>query len=331
MIPGATSGFLKPPVTPVIAGLLAACLFAGPAVRAAGARAGDEQLEFGFIAEPTGDKVSLGTHRLHVECRGEGSVTILFEPGLGGHALEWRPVENLLADRARTCTYDRAGYAWSDRSPFAHHAAQLAREADQLLDALGVDGPLILVGHSFGGFIVRQLARLREAQMIGLVLVDASHEDQFDRLEAMGDRHVLPRGPNFVVSPIAVPEGLPDALQRRVAAFSRMHKSYAAIHDELAAFRRSAEQLQEDHEVVDYPVRVLRRGLELYTGHDDSARKNALWRELQADLATLSHDGRVIVAVGSGHHIHVDQPELVAGVITELLDANHRRPSEERQ
>lgn len=302
------------------AGLLTVCLLAASGASAAGTQTDDRQLEFGFIAEPTGERISLGTHRLHLECRGQGTVTILFEPGLGGHALEWRPVENLLADRARTCTYDRAGYAWSDRSPFAHHAAQLAREADQLLDAPGIDGPLILVGHSFGGFVARQLARLREAQLIGLVLVDASHEDQFDRLEALGVNQVLPRGPNFVVSAIEVPARLPDKLQRRVAAFARMRKSYAAIHDELAAFRRSAEQLQEQREVVDYPVRVLRRGLDLYAGQDDSAGKNALWRELQEDLATLSHDGRVIVAAGSGHHIHVEQPELVAGVIGELID-----------
>ncbi len=321
------------PASRFSAGVLATWLMAAPCILAKHANANSdgqaaEPLEFGFITEPTGRKVSLGTHQLHVECRGDGMVTVLFEPGLGGHALEWRPVENLLADRARTCTYDRAGYAWSDRSPYPRQATQLAREADQLLDALKIEGPLILVGHSFGGFIVRQLAALRANQLIGLVLVDASHEDQFDRLESLGDSHVLPRGPNFVLSAIEVPDHLPEGLRRRVAAFARTHKTYAAVHGELAAFRRSADELQEEREVVDYPVRVLRRGLKLYRGRKNSAGKNALWRELQDDLATLSHDGRVIVAAGSGHHVHIERSGLVADVIIELIGP---RENKERQ
>jgi len=278
-------------------------------------------LDFSFIKNPPGQLVSLGAYRLHVNCLGESDVTVLFDAGLGGNALEWQPIQRRLAQRATACTYDRAGYAWSDPSPYPRYARQLAHEADAMLDALQVDGPLILVGHSFGGFVMRHLSTLRDADMIGLVLVDSSHEDQFDRLETPGSKSGMPRGSNFVISAIDVPENLPEETRRKIAAFSRMRKTYSAIHSEMAHFRRSAEQLKISRQRVDYPIRVLRRGRDVFpVGDALGGQKNATWQALQEDLATISSRGSVTVADNSGHHIHVDEPELVAAAIEEILD-----------
>lgn len=273
-----------------------------------------------LVLSETSQRVDLGGFTLYADCRGSGEVTILFEAGLGGSALEWQAIQNALAPRARSCVYDRAGYGRSDPSPQSRDALHLAVEADQLLDALGVMGPLILVGHSFGGFVVRLLAMQRDADMLAMVLVDASHEDQLQRLEKANGRKMMPSGSNFFISPPSIPDSLPAAIRQRIQLHARQRKTYAALHAEMASFRRSAQQVSAARTLVDYPVFVVRRGLDLYAGEVRGARKTAIWNELQQDLATISHRGKLIVAESSGHHVHADQPQLLIDVLTELLD-----------
>ncbi|MGQ7847716.1 alpha/beta fold hydrolase [Granulosicoccus sp. 3-233] len=267
-------------------------------------------------------RVALEGFSLHADCRGSGEVTILFEAGLGGSSLEWSAIQSALAPQARSCVYDRAGYGRSDPSPQTRDARHLAAEADQLLDALGVGGPLILVGHSFGGFIVRLLAMLREADMLAMVLVDASHEDQLHRLETSQGRKMMPSGRHFFVSPASIPDSLPSSVRQRMRLHARQRKTYAALHAEMASFRRSAEQVGAARHLVDYPVLVVRRGVDLYAGESDGAGKTTIWNELQRDLASISRQGRLIVAENSGHHVHADQPQLLIDLLSELLGAS---------
>ncbi|MEE9321028.1 MAG: alpha/beta hydrolase [Granulosicoccus sp.] len=296
-------------------------------------------LDFNFVKSPTGQLIQLETHRLHLDCRGEGSVTVLLEAGLGGVSLEWDPVQQILARRTRTCSYDRAGYGWSDPSPFPRDARQLAREADAMLRAADIGGPLLLVGHSFGGFVIRELHRRRKKDVIGMVLVDSSHEDQFRQMESSDSKPMMPRGKNFVISPVGVPENLPLDIRKKIAAFSRMRKTYSATHSEMTWFRQSAEQVRRGRKVLDIPVTVLQRGLNPYAEagissrdiagssiksrvdvKDDAVDRNEQWNDLQANLVLLSGQGRLVVAEQSGHHIHSDEPELVAAIVEEMLD-----------
>ncbi len=285
----------------------------------------DEPLNFSFTLDAPGQKVSIDDFRLHVDCQGEGETIVLFEAGLGGSSMEWIPVQERIAHRTRACIYDRAGYAWSDPSPFPSHAVELAREADLLLDGIGAKGSLLLVGHSFGGFIVRELALRRAVDMIGMVLVDASHEDQLNRLESLVGKSVMPRGTSFVVSPVQVPESLPEELQRKVKAFSRMRKTYAALHSEMQYFRESAMQVRRNRTRVDYPLIVISRGLDLYPADELGRKKTAIWNELQAELTALSSDSRLIVASDSGHHVHTDNPDLIAEAINDILDSHFQQ------
>src|SRR3954470_7908729 len=127
---------------------------------------------------PTGRLVDLGGHRLHVRCTGSGHPTVVVENGLGDFSFDWELVERGVSEFARICTYDRAGYAWSDPGPRPRTFAQLNLELHDALAKLGEKAPYVLVGHSFGGPVVRQYALTYPGEVVGMILVDSVHEDQ---------------------------------------------------------------------------------------------------------------------------------------------------------
>jgi len=235
----------------------------------------DDPLDFSFIKSPPGEFVQLETHRLHVNCLGEGSVTVLFEPGLGGNAFEWHLVQSKIAEHAIACTYDRAGYGW--------------------------------------------LAKHRPEQIIGMILVDASHEDQLERMETPGKTKILPSGNTFVIARAGVPDNLPNEIARKVEAFLRMRKSYAATEREMRSFRASIDQIKQLNDSYSIPLTVIHRGLNPLSVEKDGEARHIIWGELQQSLSKLSSDGQVVVASNSGHHVHIDEPDLIIDAIMSLL------------
>lgn len=285
----------------------------------------DKPLDFSFIRNPPGTRHSIGTHRLHAHCMGDGDVTVLFEPGLGGSSLEWLPIVETINSSARACVYDRAGYAWSDPGINPRHVVRLASEAKQLLEKLEIKNNIILVGHSFGGLIMRQLASIMPGSVIALVLIDASHEEQFTRLAGESAVAMLPTSRNFVVSAPELPDGLRDDIKRKILALSRMRKTYTALHAEIESFSDSCNYIKNNRATFDFPVRILSRGLNPYTDDKLPGNKDKIWHELQSEFLTLSDDSEQIIAENSGHHIHVDRPELVMDVIGALISKHEHK------
>ena len=128
----------------------------------------------GQIAYPApGALVDVGGHRLHLNCTGSGSPTVVLEPGLGETSMGWVRIAPVVAADTRVCVYDRAGRGWSEAAE-DRQGADVAAELHTLLHRANEPGPYVLAGHSFGGLYVRSFAAQYPDEVAGLVLVDST-------------------------------------------------------------------------------------------------------------------------------------------------------------
>jgi pimeloyl-ACP methyl ester carboxylesterase len=271
------------------------------------------------VTPPPGRLVDVGGHRLHLWCTGMGAPSVILEAGLGGSSVGWCFVQPTVAGFTRVCSYDRAGMGYSDPGPSPRTARRIASELGQLLDHSGISGPVVLVGASIGGFAVRVFASEHAERVAGLVLVDATHEDQ---------EHEIPRLARFVpllssfgvLRLLGVSFGLsPDSLAPSVREFARATSFRAAgqqaAADEIVHIRESVAEVKATRRKLTVPLVVVTAG----RGTD------ALWRDLQRDQVTLSQRGCQIVAEQSGHAVEVGQPEVIVDAIRATVDAARGR------
>lgn len=308
------------PVLPLLwqitAVVLVFCLM--PVTSALAAASATEQL-----SRP-GTLVDIGSHQLHIFCVGTGRPTVVIDSGLGGNSLEWIRVQRSLAPYARVCSYDRAGYGWSEPGPLPRTSSRIADELFTLLKKADIAGPYVLVGHSFGGYTMQLFANRHPTETAGLVLVDSSHPEQFERFLAPPIRvNLAPSGKNRIMtlSPSPpLPENLPDEVKSLVQALNLRGEARAAMSDELLDFRLSAQQVREGSDLPNVPMVVLTRGKRVWPLTERGQHMEQLWALLQVELASRVHQATHIIATGSGHHIHLDQPELVADSVHMVVD-----------
>jgi len=124
---------------------------------------------------------------MHIYCSGQGSPTVILEAGLNDFFVSLPKVQPEIARVTRVCSYDRAGLGWSEASPHPRECDVMAEELHTLLMKSSIEGPYILVGHSFGGILVRQFAQKYPEEVTGMVLVDSAYEQQAMRLPFLSD------------------------------------------------------------------------------------------------------------------------------------------------
>jgi pimeloyl-ACP methyl ester carboxylesterase len=294
---------------------------------------------------PPGQLVDVGGYRLHINCQGSGSPTVVMDAGLGDPSLMWALVQPQVSTMTRACAYDRAGLGWSDPSPKLRTAEIMVEELHTLLQNGNIQGPYILVGHSTGGMLVRLYAHSYPAEVVGMVLVDAQHEDQFMRLPeatqqairaAFAERsQTLPlfravavTGIGALVPAVAAladnPQ-LPSPARETFTALAVSDPKYIEAQTaETAAIFESLAQVSAARitSLGDIPLIVLYRGIEdsPTPGLTDDENKER-WLGLQTELAALSPQGELVLAETSGHYIQLDQPELVIDAIQQVLAA----------
>jgi pimeloyl-ACP methyl ester carboxylesterase len=125
---------------------------------------------------------------LYIKCSGEerkGVPVVVLDAGMGSTSDVWSLVQPKVTQFARVCSYDRAGLGKSDRAPQAHTSADIVSDLHNLLTKAGVNPPYVLVGHSLGGMNARLYASKYPKEVVGMVLVDSTHEDENDRMIAV--------------------------------------------------------------------------------------------------------------------------------------------------
>lgn len=270
-----------------------------------------------------GQLYDVGNLRLHMTCMGEGGPTVIMDAGLGGFSLEWLSIQRRLANTVQTCAYDRAGYGWSDMGPSPRTTSQINGEFERLLEAAALKPPYILVGHSFGGYNVQYYAKANPDKVAGVVLVDASHPNQAERIPevrvAREHTNGRPRMVTFFRNP-AIFEKYPEDIRDVVMQMISSRKAVITQQRELANFTYSGTEVEFlGDEFPDVPLVVITRGEQQWPDNPLGVSREEQWRKMQAELANLSPQGRHVYAEQSGHMVHLDQPELVADIIRDMV------------
>ncbi len=298
---------------------------------------------------PPGKLIDLGGHQLHVHCSGTGSPVVIVENGLGDFSFDWTLVQNLVSRFTRICTYDRAGYAWSDPGPKPRTFAQLNLELHDALQKLGEKGPFVLVGHSYGGPVMSNFASAYPQDAAGLVLVDSAHEGM---RVAVGAKQTIRLGENAQGREIPQPHEEMTASDKfsppandpsPAAKLDPIYKSLPPADQKLQLWAQAlpaiedAENSQREWSEVYFaqwlakpregslgaiPLIVLTRADGGYKDDLDvpAAQMEQERKEGQTRLMRLSSNSTQII-VPSGHNMDLEAPAFVSYAIHRVVNA----------
>jgi pimeloyl-ACP methyl ester carboxylesterase len=271
-----------------------------------------------------GRMVSVGDHRLHILCKGSGAPTVVIEQGAGEPSRFWWPVQDEIAKFAQVCTYDRAGFGWSEPARNCGAIEDRAEELHTLLSNAAVKGPYILVAHSYGGLIARSFLQKYPSEVAGLVLVDTAEESTIFQPEVL-DFYARARVMNRVAA-YAARFGLLRLLRHKVpldryGLWLKSAREYAALCDDLASLESVPEPMRSSKaagSLGSLPLLVITHG-QPFPGPFAVLEKN--WVEGQTNLVALSTDSVYIVAKNSNHMVQQDEPALVVDAIRRIHTA----------
>src|SRR5215216_4976681 len=250
---------------------------------------------------PPGEMVDVGGYSLHINCVGQGSPTVVLDGGSGEMSADWVWVQREVSDTTRVCAYDRAGMGWSETGPEPRDAKQISNELHALLEGADIDGPYVLVGHSFGGLYMQTYAARYPEEVAGVALVDSSQPDQFSHQPVARGSYepqkfavasLLARvGIVRLVSKLApAPLELPQRQRAQIDALSPSTRQVSTYTLELRATPQSATQTRSLRSLGNKPLAVV-----------SAPKQEPEWLKLQDDLVTLSSDSTHRVVEGATH------------------------------
>ena len=282
-----------------------------------------------------GQLVDVGGYKMHINCVGQGSPTVILEAGMGDSSLIWTYVQPEIANTNQVCSYDRAGYGWSEAGPYPRTTLNEVQELHTLLANANITGPFVMVGHSLGGVNVRVYAHQYPDEVVGMVLVDSAHEDQtlFPEIQKINEQGLKQLGllkflsysGLMALAPQNIPNpGLPEDVYAQYQAINATNRNIDTYATEMTAGNDSFADVRSLHitSFGNMPLIVLSRGrwdAIPFVTEEESQKSWEIWQEMQTRLVSLSSESRQVIAEQSEHYIHIDQPDLVINAIQEAV------------
>ena len=296
-------------------------------------------------------RVDIGGRRLDLRCVGSGEPTVMLDIGLGQSSLAWRKVQPALGRLTRTCSYDRAGFGFSDAGPLPRSAAAEAQDLRRLVHAARLRTPLVLVGHSLGSLIARLYANDHPAEVAAVVVVDYPSGDFPDyapdvaALQARMHEDDLERGP-YRACERAAREGRLDAKSpeapRCIAAVSpqspefgerlrtalRANAAKPAFWQALISEKEAwptltpaaLKRTQRSYGAM--PLVILAAdGSNAYLPDDLRRKADAAWAEGYRRLAAVSTRSEIVTVEHSSHNMYDDRPDAIVAAVERVVTA----------
>ena len=272
-----------------------------------------------------GQLIDVGGHRLHLNCTGSGSPTVVLEPGGGEMSSNLGWIAPAVARDTRVCVYDRAGRGWSEPADTPQDGTQIATDLHTLLQRGHVPGPYVLAGHSFGGLYVLTFAARYPDEVAGMVLVDSTAPASAAKPGAASPGH---GGSNDAMSRVSALVStaarlglarlyaqfawgsLPRRSREEVRASDATASMLRSTIDEYVQAAASTEQAAALRDFADKPLIVLTAG----SGHD------AAWSAAQNRMATLSTNSVHRTIAGATHEDLIANQEDAAATTQAILD-----------
>ena len=289
-------------------------------------RAGDAQRY-----PPPGQMVNVDGHQMHILCTGEGSPTVILEAGANDYSLTWSRLQPVLSQSNRVCSYDRAGYGWSDPGPEPRNPQQIATELHKLLAEAGIAAPYVMVGHSNGGKFVRMYASIYPNEVAGVVLEDARHEsmEPHDRTPEQNaqDRKAYRSTLNLyaTLGRLGVARLFGPSLLK--AGDPSIAHLPAEIQWEMANIAVQQDTLDtmdmEGHYGLDNDAQLATATLGnmplIVLTAKSSMQFEPRWEQAQNALTSLSTNNQWLIVENSSHMIHLDQPAVEIDAIHAVI------------
>lgn len=290
---------------------------------------------------PPGQLIDVGGYRLHLWVAGEARPTIVIDHSLGG--VEGYLLIEELSKLARVCIYDRAGYGWSDHSPYPRSSEQIVKELDTLLVQAGIEPPYILLGNSFGSYNVRLYAHRFPQKVVGIVLTDALHETGMLKMSASLQALKLFFISGFVMSTLGSMLGIIrllnnigvfELLKPELRHFSKKSlnpvkrsfcrsKHWITMSREMLNLDKSARQVSVAKQFGKIPVASIKANSffkpSFWTIFIPLKGANQLRDKMHTALCNSSTDCVQVAADKSGHFVWVDQPEVIVDAVRTVL------------
>lgn len=247
------------------------------------------------------DQIAVGAkpYAVQASIAGAGRYTVIFESGFGTGMQAWRKVAPEVAKTARVLTYSRAGHGTSEPRPEPRTIEQNNNELDQLIATAKLAPPFILVGHSYGGLLMRSFAARHPEQVAGMVLVDPSDERFNPALRKLDAERAAADDKQFAA--FVPPKFQPELKLLQPVLDSGALPFTGKLPDVPVVVLTSVQQAEK-------PMFFL-----------ETAPAVAIKKDLHADFLRQFSKGSHVVTDRSGHSIQLEEPELVIAAVREVI------------